>query len=159
MHRGRSLSTLSSLFLPPILLWHEVSAKGFENDLLFCAGVNALMLLHDQDVDVQIAVAPEAAMRYDDVAGLLMHNMARERVLAGEEYEKWSSFMYPLEGYDEALADGSMYYMVRVDGVVTEYTGSAAQRAARETFGDVQASVAVRVIDRRDGSLVAQKAF
>ena len=120
---------------------------------------NLLMLLHDQDVDVQIAVAPEAEMRYDDVAGLLMHNMARERVLAGEEYEKWSSFMYPLEGYDEALADGSMYYMVRVDGVVTEYTGSAAQRAARETFGDVQASVAVRVIDRRDGSLVAQKAF
>ena len=112
---------------------------------------NVLMLLHDPDVDVRIAVAPDAEMRYDDVANVLMHNVAREHVLSGEEYDKWSCFMFPLEGYDEARISGSMYYMSRQAGDITEYTGKAAEEAACGLFGDELAPVMIEVTDRENG--------
>jgi len=114
--------------------------------------VNLLMLLHDPDVDVRVAVAPDAPTRYDDVSCLLMHNLAREHVLAREEYDKWSGFMFPLAGFDEALQSGAPYCLHREAGKVTEYTGKAAEIAMREAFGEADAPVMIEVVDRRDGA-------
>lgn len=118
-----------------------------------------LMLLSDPDVDVRLAIRRDAPIRYDDLGVVLMHNMAREHVLAGEEYEKSSGFMFPLEGFDEALRSGETYCLRREAGRVTEYTGDDAEAVMRETFGDERAPVMIEVIDRRDGSVAAKRVF
>ena len=121
---------------------------------------NVLMLLNDQDVDVRMMIKPEAPVYYDDTDILLVHNIARERVLAGEEYDKWSSFMYPLEGFDLALAQQQPYYLYRSGETLLEYTGEAATSAALETFGqEGEWTVAIEVIDRRNGQTAAQMRF
>lgn len=118
-----------------------------------------LMLLADPDVDVRMAVRRDAPIRYDDLGVVLMHNMARGHVLAGEEYEKSSGFMFPLEGFDEALRSGETYCLRREAGCVTEYTGDDAEAFMRETFGDEKAPVMIEVIDRRDGRITAKRMF
>ena len=118
-----------------------------------------LMLLSDPDVDLRMAVRRDAPIRYDDLGVVLMHNMAREHVLAGEEFEKSSGFMFPLEGFDEALLSGETYCLRREAGRVTEYTGDDAEAVMCETFGDERAPVMIEVIDRRDGSVAAKRMF
>lgn len=119
-----------------------------------------LMLLHDQDFDLHIAVKPEAPLYYDDQGILLMHNIARERVLAGEEYDKWSSFMYPLEGFDMALRDRLPYYLYRGAGGYVEYTGAEAESMAHLRFGrDDASTVMIEIIDRRTEKTAAQMRF
>lgn len=121
---------------------------------------DVLMLLHDQDFDVRIAVQPHAPVYYDEQGVLLMHNIAREHVLSGEEYDKWSSFMFPLEGFDAALREGTAYYLYREGERFTEYTGEAAVQAAHEAFGNNgQAMVMIDVMDRRNGEVAAQFRF
>jgi len=121
---------------------------------------NLLMLLHDRDYDVDLFLSPDASVWYDDLGILLMHNIARERVLAGEEYEKYSNFMFPLERFDQALGDCSSYYLHRESGEWQEWTGDAAKEAAVDTFGkDIKTDIAVRIRDARDGSIVKQMQF
>jgi len=121
---------------------------------------NVLLLLHDRDYDVNIAIYPDAPLYYDEQAILLMHNIVRERVLSGEEYDKWSAFMYPLEMFDEAIAEQLPYYLHRGAEGFSEYISSDAQRAARETFGDeADDNVMIEVIDRRTGAKAVQMRF
>lgn len=121
---------------------------------------NVLMLLHDKDFDVSIAMTADSPIYYDDQAIVLMHNIAREQVLSGEEEEKWSNAMFPLEGFDEALYEGLPYYMERTGENVTEYVGSDAEQAAAQALGGFEeSSVLIRAIDRRDGSVAAQMRF
>lgn len=118
---------------------------------------NALMLLHDQDFDVSLALFPSSSVYQDDQAYVLMHNIAREHVLAGEEYSKWSNMMFPLSEFDEAYREELPYYLHREGGAVTEYTGERAEQAALETFGARgESTLLIRVVDRRDGSVAAQ---
>lgn len=113
---------------------------------------NVLMLLHDQDFDMRMAVRSGAPMYYDELSILLTHNMAREHVLAGEEYEKWSNMMYPLEAFDKAVYEDLSYYMQRQNGKTTESAGAEAEKAAQALFaGDETANVMVEIIDRRNG--------
>ena len=121
---------------------------------------DALMLLHDDDFDVKMAIRPDSALYYDDTAILLMHNLAREHVLSGEEYEKWSNAMYPLEGFDTALWDNLPYYLCRENGAVHEYTGEEALKAIQDAFGEEQrADVMIEAIDRRNGKTAAKLQF
>lgn len=121
---------------------------------------HVLMLLHDKDFDVRIAIRPESSVYYDDLSILLMHNMVRDRVLAGEEEERASSFMYPLEGFDEALRELQDYYVCRESDVITEYTGPAAKRATCEVFDiDETSTVMIEVKDRNSGKPAVQMRF
>ena len=70
-----------------------------------------LMLLHDQYFDVRIAIGPQAIRNYDEQRILLMHNIVRDRVLSGEEFEKWSNFMYPLKEFETAVYDENAYFL------------------------------------------------
>ena len=116
---------------------------------------NALMLLHDPDYDVTLALFPPSPVYGDDQAIVLMHNLAREHVLAGEEYDKASSVMFPLPGFDEALANEQPYYLNREGKAVTEYTGDRAEQAALETFGERgESTLLIRAVDRRSGIAV-----
>ena len=118
---------------------------------------NALMLLHDQDFDVSLALFPPSSVYQDDQAYLLIQNIAREHVLAGEEYSKWSNMMFPLSGFDEAYCEEIPYYLHREGDVITEYTGDRAEQAALETFGTRgDSTLLIRAVDRRNGSVAAQ---
>lgn len=114
-----------------------------------------LMLLHDMDYDVRVAVRAHAPVYYDDLSILLMHNIARERVLSGEVYEKWSMFMYPLEAFDAALAQCVPYYLHREADHIFECCGEEAEQATRCAFGDHEdASVMIEAVDRRTGEQI-----
>jgi len=121
---------------------------------------DVLMLLHDDDFDVRVGVHPDSALYYDDTAILLMHNLGREHVLPGEEYEKWSNAMYPLEGFDAALWDNLPYYLHREGGELHEYLGEEALDAMKSAFGDKKtADVIIEMIDRRNGKPAVQLRF
>ena len=121
---------------------------------------NALMLLHDKDFDVSLALFPPSPVYQDDGAFVLIQNIAREHVLAGEEYAKWSNMMFPLPGLDEAICEEKPYYLNREGGAVTEYTGERAEQAALEAFGTRgESTLLIRAVDRRDGSVAAQLQF
>jgi len=110
---------------------------------------NVLMLLHDRDYDVDLYLSPDASIWYDDLSILLMHNIARERVLAGEEYDKYSNFMFPLEGFDQALSDCSAYYLHRESGAWKEYTGADAEKAAIYRFDKITDDIMIDIRDTR----------
>ena len=121
---------------------------------------HVLMLLHDRDYDLRIFLGSEASIWYDELSILLMHNIVRERVLSGEEYSKWSNFMFPLESFDIALRNGGSYYLQRDADVWMERTGEAAEIAAHEVFAEAAASaVIIEARDRRTGELVKQMQF
>ena len=121
---------------------------------------NILMLLHDRDYDVDLFLSPDAPVWYDDLSIVLMHNIVRERVLAGEEYDKYSNFMFPLEGFDKALSECTSYYLHREDGVWQEYTGEAAEKMADQTFGEeMKSEIAIEVRDARSAEVVKQMQF
>jgi len=120
---------------------------------------NALLLLHDKDYDIRMAVRADAPLYYDDLGILLMHNMAREPVLAGEEYEKWSNAMYPLTGFDDAIWENQPYFLQREGGAVRECTGAQAESAMRDVVGDERSAVMIEAIDRRTGSIAAKLSY
>ena len=120
---------------------------------------NVLMMLHDPDFDLRIALPADSPVFYDDVAILLMHNIARERVLAGSEYDMWSNSMYPLEAFDAALAEGQPYYLCRENGKLAEYSGGEAQCIARGEFGAELELTVIEVIDRRTGETILRRTF
>ena len=116
---------------------------------------NILMLLHDRDYDVSLYLSPDASVWYDELSILLMHNIARERVLSGEEYDKWSNFMFPLEGFDEALNDCTAYYLHREAGEWREFTGDEAVNAANDAFGEAMtADIVMEIRDARTGEVI-----
>lgn len=122
--------------------------------------VNVLMLLHDLEYDFNLYLKENAPVWYDELMILQMHNIVRERVLAGEEEEKYSNFMFPLEGFDQALSQGGAYCLYRQDGEWREETGSQAQNAIEAVFGDDdEKTVLIEVIDRRTGETAAVKRF
>lgn len=120
---------------------------------------NILMMLHDPDFDMRIALAADSEVFYDDVAILLMHNIAREHVLSGSEYDMWSNSMYPLEGFDAALVEGLPYYLCRENGKIAEYIGAEAELMARGAFGDDAGETIVEVIDRRTGEIALRMEY
>ncbi|MBQ2991064.1 MAG: hypothetical protein IJD60_07215 [Clostridia bacterium] len=121
---------------------------------------NVLMLLHDTDYDFSLYIGADAPVWYDELLILLMHNIARERVLSGEEYDKSSNFMFPLEGFDAAIEEGGAYCLHRENGVWREERGAEAESAVARALGaDAASTVAVDVYDRRTGETAAQKRF
>ena len=117
---------------------------------------NVLMLLHDQDFDIRLNLRPDAFVFDDDLSILLMHNIARERILSGDEYDKGSAFMFPLEGFDAALCEGEAYHLRREGGMLIELTGPEAESESLEIFGsDAQSAVMIEVVDRRNGKVAA----
>ena len=65
------------------------------------------------------------------------------------------NFMFPLEGFDQALSECTAYYLYREAGVWQEYTGDAAEMAAREAFGEeMNADIAAEIRDARTGEVV-----
>lgn len=115
-----------------------------------------LALLHDDDFDVRMAVRDDAPLFSDDTAVTLMHNLAREHVLSGSEYDMWSNSLYPLEGFDDALWNYLPYFLHMQGGGASELTGGAAEQAAREAFGDDRAAVVIEISDRRTGETVVR---
>jgi len=121
---------------------------------------HVLLMLHDDDYDVDLSIGQDAALYYDDLAVLLMHNIAREHVLAGEEYEKASSSMYPLGRFDDALWNPTPYYLERRNGIVRESVDEEAAERACGVFGEYDAAAALlNVYDRRTEELVKQFRF
>lgn len=121
---------------------------------------NILMMLHDDDYDMSMYIGPNAPVYSDDLAIVLMHNIAREHVLAGEEYEKGSASMYPLEGFDDALWNPKPYYLKRRGGQVSEYTGEKAHVMTEQEFGKTdENAILLKVFDRRTGAVVKQFEF
>lgn len=119
----------------------------------------ALMLLHDTDYDFSLYLSADAPVFYDEVGILLMHNIVREHVLAGMEYEAASGGMFPLDGFDHALTEGGAYYLHRDDGVWMECTDDEAIHAAEKTFGSLDHAVMIEVRDARTGNQEAIKYF
>ena len=119
-----------------------------------------LMLLHDRDFDVRIAIGPKAIRNFDEQRILLMHNIVRERVLSGEEFEKWSNFMYPLREFETAVYDESAYFLHKQEGGFVEWIGEAAHMQALETFERFEeGDIMIEIIDRRHGKPVKQLRF
>lgn len=133
----------------------KIKRLGMEKNLL-----NVLMLLHDRDFDLHIALQPDTPVYYDDLAILLMHNIAREHVLAGEEYSMWSNAMYPLAAFDEALWENEPYYLHVENGNAHEYRADTAWERMQKRFRENQkAPVMIEVIDRRTGESALQMQF
>lgn len=119
-----------------------------------------LMLLHDRDFDVRIAIGPKAIRNFDEQRIILMHNIVRERVLSGEEFEKWSNFMYPLREFETAVYDESAYFLHKQEGGFVEWIGEAAHMQALETFERFEeGDIMIEIIDRRHGKPVKQLCF
>ena len=110
-----------------------------------------LALLHDDDFDVRMAIRDDAPLFSDDTAITLIHNIAREHVLSGSEYDMWSGGMFPLAGFDDALWNYLPYFLHMQEGVAAELTGQAAEQAALEAFGEDRSAVVIEIIDRRTG--------
>ena len=119
-----------------------------------------LMLLHDGDFGVRLAIRPGAHVYDREKTRLLMHNIAREHVFEENEYACWSNAMFPLTALDEACAERSAYYLSAEGGAVREERGAAAEAEAARTFGaKAQGDVMIPVIDRRTGETAAQMQF
>lgn len=120
---------------------------------------NLLMMLHDRDFDVRLALKPDAPVYYDEQAILLMHNIAREHVHEENEYSMWSNAMYPLAVFDEAIWENAPYFLSVQDGAVQEMMGGEAEVAAQALFGASDAAVMIQVIDRRTGEPCLTRSF
>lgn len=118
-----------------------------------------LMLLHDRDFDVRLALRPDAPVYYDEQAILLMHNIAREHVFEENEYSMWSNAMYPLSVFDEAIWENAAYFLSVQDGEAQELMGKEAEAAAQATFGASDAAMLLQVIDRRTGEPCLTRSF
>ena len=109
---------------------------------------HVLLLLHDDDFDVRMAVRPSAALYNDELGVLLMHNIAREHVLPGNEYEMWSGDMYPLAVFDEAYWNYDAYFLQLKEGTVHEMAGEEARQAMQSVFGGMDADVMIEISNR-----------
>ena len=117
---------------------------------------SVLLLLHDDDFDVRMAIRDDAPLFSDETAITLVHNIAREHVLSGSEYDLWSGGMYPLEGFDDALWNYQPYFLHMKEGVPAELTGEEAAQAAHAAFGGDRAAVVIEISDRRTGETVVR---
>ncbi len=121
---------------------------------------HALLLLHDFDYDVRVALAPDSPVYFSDTAIMLMHNIPREHVYEESQYAMASSAMYPLAVFDEAIWDNAPYFLSTDGGVTTELAGEEAVMAAQAVFGArAGAGACLQAVDRRTGELVAQMIF
>ena len=121
---------------------------------------HVLLMLHDDDFDVSISVGRNAPLHEDDLGVLLMHNIAREHVLVGEEYDKSSGGMYPLEMFDQAYFNSQPYFFQRINGVVCESIGEEAQQKAYHVFEmNNETGTMLKISDRRTGEIIEQFQF
>lgn len=148
---------------------------------------NVLMLLHDEQFSVCVAVDGDSPLYDSEKLMLLMQNIGREHVFEEDEFSKWSDALFPLEALDAAAAERADYVMVidRLAGVVYERTGMTdgtmelsfgtlsfrgqggnialelmqdGQTAACFDGGE-EADVRILVIDNRTGSVADQLQF
>lgn len=113
-----------------------------------------LMLAHDRQLGVCIALAEGAEAYHSEKLITLMHNIAREHIFEEDMFAKWSNALFPLEKLDAACASGEKYVAVIAGGEICEWTGSeiAAQLdtpLGRLSLGD-DASLQAVSIDQTD---------
>jgi len=114
-----------------------------------------LMLLHDEDFSVRLAISAEACAQLDEVHLTLLHNIVREHVYEEDNYSKWSNSMFPLWEPDWAAEDGQAYYLHvdRSAGAITEYVDQEAVAAADAAGFESEGGVRIQVIDVRSGEV------
>ncbi|MGN0996846.1 MAG: hypothetical protein ACI4PG_08040 [Candidatus Ventricola sp.] len=98
---------------------------------------SALMLMHDSNLSVCISVAPESPV-YDREKTLnLLHNIVREHVYEEDGFGKWSNAIFPLEGLEEAAAQGERYFLLldRKTGMLRECVGDGQPLREETSFG------------------------
>jgi len=118
-----------------------------------------LVLLHDKDFSVRLAVSPQACAQLDDVHLTLLHNVAREHVYEEDAYSKWSNNMFPLQEPEWAAEDGQAYYL-HVDrnaGTITEYVDQEALAAAEAAGFESKDDVRVQVTDVHSGEVIVDR--
>lgn len=122
-----------------------------------------LMMLHDEQFNVQMAIRPKAELYWNDQLLTLIHNIAREHVFEEDAYSKWSNSMFPLEGLDaSAWADEAYYLEIDRDHeMLREYTGAEAERMQKEVFGSWGEGdeIEILVTDRITGDQVVRRRF
>lgn len=124
-----------------------------------------LMLAHDGQFSVDLAIRDQANAYWDDQLLTLMHNMAREHIFEKDAYSKWSDGLLPLIGLEEAVWSDEAYYLSlnRASGVMNEHTGEDAHRQAGEAFGreiwQQDKEIRIRVRDCRTGSILVDQQF
>ena len=122
-----------------------------------------LMLLHDDDVRVDLAIRAQAELYWDDQILTLLHNMARDHVFEEDAYSAWSNSMFPLEGLDEAVGEDAAYFLTldRDSGTVAEWLGEEAEKQAEQVFPEWEAGreICIRVQDAKTGEIIAQRQF
>lgn len=114
-----------------------------------------MMLLHDKDFSVRMAISADACAQLDEVHLTLLHNIVREHVYEADDYSKWSNSMFPLWEPDWAAEDGQAYYLHvdRSTGTITEYVDQEADAAADAAGFKSEGDVRVQVIDAHSGEV------
>lgn len=124
-----------------------------------------LLMLHDDSVNAQVSVKPQAELYWNDQALTLLHNAAREHVYEEDAYSMWSNSMFPLTGLEDAVWADEAYSLNldRDSNGVYEYVGNDAHTHARNTFGESiweeGKEIRIRVVDRESGSVITDRQF
>lgn len=124
-----------------------------------------LALLHDDSVNVSIAVREHADLYWDDQLLTLLHNMARDHVYDADAYSVWSNSMFPLNGLEDAVWSDEAYFLSlnRTNEAVEEYVGEEAVREAKRLFGDAvwmdDQEIHIHVMDRATGEMLVDCQF
>lgn len=120
-----------------------------------------LMLLHDADFSVRLAIEPQACAALDDVQLTLLHNIAREHVYEEDAYSKWSNSMFPLEALDWAAMDAQAYYLHvdRETDEIMERIDHEALAAADEAGFTCEGGVRIQIFDVHSGEMILERGF
>lgn len=150
--------------------WHAAYDEYAEHKRSLLAGAKdslekLLMLSHDAQFSVELAVREQADVYWDDKLLTLMHNMAREHIYEKDAFSKWSGSLFPLAGLEDAIWDDEAYFLAlsRAEGMTDEYVGDDARAKAKQVFGDdvwLEAKqVRIRVTDCDTGRVIADSQF
>lgn len=147
--------------------------------------INTLMLLHDGNFSVCLAVDGDSPLYESERLMLLLQNIAREHIYEEDEFSKWSNALFPLEALEDAAAEragyvllvdrlgstlseragetegaveasfGRLSFETTAEGVTLRLDGDGGVKARLEPDGDVR----ILVIDNRTGEVVLQRSF
>ena len=147
---------------------------------------SALSLLHDDTVSAVIELSEDSSVYDDETLMRLLQNTAREHIYEEDAYTKWSDALYPLDGLEDAAAQGEACLLVldRGSGEVTQAVGGSAQvttsfgvldahredgklslsitRGGRETYrqkDDSRHDVRMLIVDGRTGEVATSLAY
>lgn len=147
---------------------------------------SALSLLHDDTVSAVIELSEDSSVYDDETMMRLLQNTAREHIYEEDAYAKWSDALYPLDGLEDAAAQGEACLLVldRGSSEVTQAVGGSAQvttsfgvldahredgklslsikRGGRETYrqkDDSRHDVRMLIVDGRTGEVATSLAY